>query len=120
MVFGKPIEDFERAHPVLSKQNAQPLPAILIIHAAFLAAVICPICWAFHQFSSFDFDPDPIDIQSGDGFHKPVVPLLLVFLFSFGLILLRKIERRWIYVDSGLEPSRSENNSVEHEPIEGQ
>jgi hypothetical protein len=119
MVFGKPVDELESARPVLSKQNSQPLSAILIIHAAFLTAVICPICWAFHQLSSFDFDPDPIDIQSGNGSYN-LVPLLLGFLFIFGLILLRQIERRWIYADSGPVSSKSGSVLVENETTEGQ
>jgi hypothetical protein len=120
MVFGKPIEEFERAGPVLSKQNARPISAILVVHAAFLAAVICPICWAFHQFSSFDFDRDPIDIQMGTATQKPWTFSLFGILFCLGLILLRKIERRWIFEDSDLEPSKSESDLVENGTTGGQ
>jgi len=96
MVFVVPINISEMDGPVLSKQHKQPLSVILIIHTAFLAAIICLICWAFHT-------PRPF--------------FLFLLLFSFGLILLHRIERRWICVESGLESSDSANAPIERELI---
>lgn len=118
MVFWVPIDNFETERPVLSKQYIQSLWAILMIHTAFLAAIICLICWAFHQFSPSDFGPDPSDIPRGDSFQNSPRPFFLfLLLFSFGLILLQRIERRWIYRDSGLEPSDSASAPLGHEPV---
>ena len=118
MVFWVPIDTFEMERPALSKQHKQPLSVILIIHTAFLAAIICLICWAFHQFSPSDFGPDPSDIPRGDSFQNTPRPFFLfLLLFSFGLILLHRIERRWIYVDSGQDPSDSASASIERELI---
>jgi len=118
MVFVVPINISEMDGPVLSKQHKQPLSVILIIHTAFLAAIICLICWAFHQFSPSDFGPDPSDIPRGDSFQNTPRPFFLfLLLFSFGLILLHRIERRWICVESGLESSDSANAPIERELI---
>ena len=118
MVFVVPINISEMDGPVLSKQHKQPLSVILIIHTAFLAAIACLICWAFHQFNSFDIRSEVIDIQlDGRVFQRPHPFSSFIILFPIGLIVLQKIERRWIYVDSGQDPSDSASASIERELI---
>jgi hypothetical protein len=121
MVFGKFADGSKAPRPVRSQKNALPLSSIFIIHAAFLAAIICFICWAFDQLGSFDFGPDLVAIQQGDRYPGGTgVFLGIAGLFSYSLLVLRHIERRWINLDTGPERHKIESDPLEDETAEDQ
>jgi hypothetical protein len=121
MVFVRTEEDAGSLRPIFSRQNARPVAAILIIHTAFLVAIICLVRLAFRLFSLIDFDPNSVPMRYWD-FQPPgtAAALLITGLFFYGLTLLRKIERNWVYVSSGMEPSEIVNNPLEDETAKDQ
>ena len=90
---------------IFSKQNARPLPVILMIHVAFLAIILEILRIAPFILPSLpDWTTDTFRVR---GTSISIIDVL--FVIAMGLMYL--IEGRWIYVESEMEASGTEGSS---------
>ena len=87
---------------IFSKQNVQPISAVLVTHAAFLSIV----CGFINLLSRLEpYLPDWMSNNIGRG-STPYDLLVIV-----ALIILDRVEFRWIYLESGTDTSKTKTKT---------
>ena len=87
---------------IFSKQNVQPMSAVLVTHAVFLSIVFGFINLLSHLEPHL---PDWMSNNFGKG------STLYDFLVLVALVILDRIEFRWIYLESGADTSKTKTKT---------
>jgi hypothetical protein len=108
-VLGITITDAEKASPIFSPRNAQPLAIILLIHTGFLAAIFGLVGWISYRTNTL---PDWFSRRGGSASGAFIELSFLACLFA-----LRMIERRWVYVQPPGELAVADTRFTEPEAV---